>query len=194
MSRGIKRIRETFGNPVHRKNAIDISYEYPKHIRFQSLIGYRNKSIEVTSFAYTITQPSGRKVHYWNCKCDCGLTMQLRPDCIKLRSSKGCSSCIKSGENHPAYKGGVKHNNKGYNVVLVAPHTYKLEHRLVMEEIIGRYLEPNEEVHHKNGIRNDNSKDNLELWVKSQPPGQRVDDMIDFCYNFLKKYKSELLK
>ena len=65
MSRGIKRIRETFGNPVHRRNATDISYEYPKHIRFQSLAGYRNKSIEVTSFAYTITQASGRKVHYW---------------------------------------------------------------------------------------------------------------------------------
>lgn len=63
-----------------------------------------------------------------------------------------------------------------------------------MEEMIGRYLEPNEEVHHKNGIRNDNSKENLELWVKSQPPGQRVDDMIDFCYNFLKKYKPEILK
>jgi len=63
-----------------------------------------------------------------------------------------------------------------------------------MEEMIGRFLEPNEEVHHKNGIKNDNSKENLELWVKSQPPGQRVEDMINFCYDFLKKYKPEILK
>lgn len=30
------------------------------------------------------------------------------------------------------------------------------------------------------------------MW--SQPAGQRVDDMVDFCYNFLKKYKPEILK
>lgn len=51
-------------------------------------------------------------------------------------------------------------------------------HRMVMEEMIGRPLAPFENVHHKNGIRHDNRPANLELWVRSQPVGQRVADLV----------------
>ena len=49
------------------------------------------------------------------------------------------------------------------------------QHRVVMEEMLGRPLLPEENVHHKNGDRKDNRPENLELWSTSQPPGQRVE-------------------
>jgi hypothetical protein len=54
------------------------------------------------------------------------------------------------------------------------------EHQIVMEEVLGRKLAPGENIHHRNGIRSDNRPENLELWVKVQPTGQRVEDLVAF--------------
>jgi len=53
-----------------------------------------------------------------------------------------------------------------------------------MEQILGRLLLPNETPHHKNGNRQDNRPENLELWVKVQPAGQRVSDLIAYVVTY----------
>lgn len=70
---------------------------------------------------------------------------------------------------------------------------WALQHRIVMEQKLGRPLQGKENVHHKNGVKDDNRPDNLELWVRSQPPGQRIEDINAWCINHLATYLPESL-
>ena len=85
-------------------------------------------------------------------------------------------------EHAPNWKGGRYVINSGYVASRAPGHPramqngYVLEHRLVIEQELGRYLLPHERVHHKNGKRDDNRLENLELWQLKDPSGVRVGD------------------
>jgi hypothetical protein len=74
-----------------------------------------------------------------------------------------------NGQNNPAWVGGITKHNKGYILEYAPYHPfpcqghYVLQHRLVMEKYIKRFLLPDEVVHHVNDIRDDNRIENLQL-------------------------------
>jgi hypothetical protein len=107
----------------------------------------------------------------------CGKIIYL-PQCLlrtykKHFCSNKCRLKTHHGENHPAWKKGITHRN-GYRHIYQPEHPlannrgYVKEHRLVMEEHLGRYLKRSEHVHHINGNILDNRLENLIVLTKQE--------------------------
>ena len=107
-------------------------------------------------------------------KCPtCGI--EFKPENSRRKyCSRPCAA-----ESH-AGPASVKGMRERYKRVATIDGVRQLEHRVVMERVLGRSLLPGENVHHKNGNRFDNTPENLELWYRGQPSGQRVDDLIAY--------------
>lgn len=85
-------------------------------------------------------------------------------------------------------KGQGHTDSRGYRWLFLGGKRIQ-EHRVTMAQMIGRQLRSFESPHHKNGIRHDNRPENLELWTKPQPAGQRVEDLVAWV---IENYRTEV--
>ena len=127
----------------------------------------------------------------WLCVCECGKDSVVRSCCLRSGKQVSCG-CYRTEAARKARKAeaaarewddyAVKAHGHGYlaraRTLASGKRVYKLEHRFVMEKVLGRPIQPFEEIHHKNGIRTDNRPENLELKVKPHGAGQDPKDLI----------------
>lgn len=135
----------------------------------------------------------GERVERIERPCEwCGTMMRLTPQQrrIDVRTcSRECTAANRRAKPDERYV-----DEKGYVWVTASDGRRMLEHRLVMEQHLGRPLLSTETVHHKTGGfagRSNNDLSNLELWTGSHPAGHRVEDVVAYCREMLGVYGDE---
>ena len=112
----------------------------------------------------------------------CEKEFKVYPSQIKYGQGKFCSKkCARSGKFASLWKGGKRLNHNGYMTIRMSDHPnavngYIFEHRLIMEEFLGRYLTKEEIVHHINHSKLDNRIENLMILGKGEHNTQHTKE------------------
>lgn len=110
----------------------------------------------------------------WRCRCDCGKET-LVPSLSLLNGDTRSCGCLHSDVKRADmrtrnWKGGKRIRDRGYIQIFSPDHPhasvdgYVYEHRLIIEKKLGRYLDPDEIVHHEDRNTSNNDPANLRLF------------------------------
>lgn len=170
----------------------------PDNIRRQELAaeGKRLLGRELTpaprpSLAPKMFPPSSPRPSY--------VSPRERGQAVNRRRSQTRQAVREAGQFTPG-KVDTRSGGSGEYVILRCSGRYGLkrdcvtEHVWKVERCLGRHLNPKEAVHHKNGVKDDNRLENLELWCSSHPSGQRVPDLVAHAIEVLQRYSPESLR
>jgi hypothetical protein len=196
------------GNTTHVRAYYDLKHDKTKSCGcLRKSIGHSNL-IDLTRKRFgrlTVIRRDAdkNKKPQWNAKCDCGNFTIVSGSHLQSGHTSSCGCLLtdvlkeRKGPLSPAWTGGRHLDAHGYVQVCLIDHPssssgYVPEHRLIMESVIGRYLLPNENVHHINGVRHDNRPENLELWTTKQPKGQRALQQVEWALEILSMYPESI--
>lgn len=119
------------------------------------------ETIAELALAYSVSRPTIAKA--------------LKAENVKCRPASQRAGVL-AGSSNPSWNGGRRIRRDGY-VVLWTPSGEKLEHRVVMERVLGRELDDTEVVHHKDENRQNNSPKNLQIMTRAEHILEHIDDM-----------------
>ena len=137
----------------------------------KSFLGKRHSQKTKSKISIANSKPK-IKIVCKNCSKDFYVvaSKSKRRSCCSKNCRNEYQKIIFKGSGNINWKGGKRLRPDGYVECFVEGNKrlYQLEHRLAMEKIVGRKLKRSEDVHHLNGIKNDNRKENLLLILKSE--------------------------